>query len=589
MAEAHKIESILVADCGTALTKLSLVERVEDSYRFVAQANSQTTATEPWNDLSVGVVKAVQELETITGRQLYSRGRIVIPRRGLEGVDAFVVILSAVSPLRVVLAGLVREMSLESGRRAVTGSYATIEGTLSRESNGRGEAQVRSPQEVWARTVRDLNPDVVLLVGGVDGGARRPVLELAEAVALGASMLGEEERPAVLYAGNADLRPYVSKLLGDITHVVIADNVHPTADTEHLGPTQLALEEFYIEQRMEQAPGVEVMAEWSRLPFVPVATAFSRVVDFLWHREGNQDRGVLGVDVGAATTTMAVTFDSRPYVTVYEHGVTNGLTDWVEKHGLACLARWMPEELEPEVLQAMIHNFELQRHTVPQTTRELWLQLAIAREMLSATRRSAQPTWDVGEATMGDLRLMPRIDPILISGGGLVHTPRPGQALLTILDGLEPVGISTLLLDVNGAATAIGAVAGIKPLLAASALAAGSLVSLGTVISPVGHGRPGEVTMRIRIRYANGGELDVEAHYGEIEIWPLLAEERAIVEIRPSRRFDIGMGPGVGGKVEVLGGLLGLVVDARGRPLVLPENADVRRRLIKRWLWDVGG
>jgi hypothetical protein len=589
MAEAHKIESILIADCGTVLTKLSLVERVEGSYRFVAQAYSQTTAMEPWNDLSVGVVKAVQELESITGRHLYTRGRIAVPRHGLDGVDAFVVILSAVAPLRVLLAGLVREMSLESGRRAVTGSYARIEATLSRESNGRGEEQVRSPQEVWARTVRDLHPDVVLLVGGVDGGARRPVLELAEAVALGASMLEEEQRPAVLYAGNADLRPYVSKLLGDITRVVIADNVHPTADTEHLGPTQLALEEFYIEERLQQAPGVEVLSEWSRLPFVPVATAFSRVVDFLWHREGNRDRGVLGVDVGAATTTMAVTFSGRPYVTVYEHGVANGITEWVEKHGLERLARWIPEDLEPEVLRAMIHNIELQRYTVPQTTRELWVQLAIAREMLCAVRRSAQPTWDVGQASMGDSRLMPRIDPILISGGGVVHTPRPGQALLTILDGLEPVGITTLLLDVNQAATSIGAVAGIKPLLAASALEAGSLVSLGTVISPVGQGRPGEVTMRVRIHYTNGSELNVEAHYGEIEIWPLLAGERATLEIRPSRRFDIGMGPGEGGKVEVLGGLLGLVVDARGRPLVLPKNGDVRRRLLNRWLWDVGG
>jgi hypothetical protein len=589
MAEVHKIESVLVADCGTVLTKLSLMERVAGSYRFVAQATAQTTAAEPWNDLSVGVIKAAQEMEAITGRQLYSRGRIVVPRRGLEGVDAFVVILSAVAPLRVVLAGLVREMSLESGRRAVTGSYATIEAMLSRESNGRGGEQARSHQELWARTIRDLSPDVVLLVGGVDGGARRPVLELAEAVALGASMLEDEQRPTVLYSGNTALRPYVTKLLGDITRVVIADNVHPTADTEHLGPTQLALEELYIEERMRQAPGIEALSGWSHFPFVPVATAFSRVVDFLWHREGNQDRGVLGVDVGAATTTMAVTFAGRPYVTVYEHGVANGVTNWIETHGLGPLVRWIPEDIEPEVLQAMIHNLELQPHTVPQTTRELWLQLAIVREMLRATRHTAQPTWDVGDAATGDRRLMPRIDPILISGGALVHTARPGQALLTILDGLEPVGISTVLLDVNGAATAIGAVAGIKPLLATSALEAGSLVSLGTVISPVGQGRRGEVTMRIRIIYANGSELNVEAHYGEIEIWPLLSGERATLEIRPGRRFDIGMGPGEGGKVEVLGGLLGLVVDARGRPLTLPENSDTRRRLLNRWLWDVGG
>lgn len=581
--ETPNIESILVADCGSVATKLLLIERVDDSYRFVAQAEAQTTGNPPWHDLSVGVMKALQEMEEVTGRTLYARGRIPVPRRGLEGVDAFVVILSAVAPLRVVLAGLVREMSLESARRAASSTYTAIEAMLSREGS------LRSPQETWARTVRDIAPDVVLLVGGVDGGARRPVLELAEAIALGASMLEEGRRPAVLYAGNAQLRPYITRLLGDITQVVIADNVHPTADTEHLGPAQNALEDFYIEDRLRAAPGVESLSAWSRLPFVPAATAFSEVVGFLWHREGNADRGVLGVDVGAATTTVAATFEGRPYVTVYEHGVANGILDWIENHDLARLMRWIPEDIDEDELLSLLHQTELRPLTVPQNPRELWVELAVVREMLRSSLDLARPTWGVGHAAMDGDEIMPRIDPILISGGGIVHTPRAGQALLAVLDGLEPVGISTVLLDVNRAAPAIGAVAGINPLAAASTLEAGTLVSLGTVISPVGRARPGEVVMQMRIIYERGGELDVEARYGELEIWPLLAGQRATLEIRPNRRFDIGMGPGRGGKVDVLGGLVGLVVDARGRPLTLPSDPDQRRRTLNGWIWDVGG
>lgn len=583
MAEPNNIESILVADCGTVITKVLLIERVADSYRFIAQAEAQTTGGPPWNDLSVGVIQAVQRLTSTTGRTLYDRGRIIVPRHGREGVDAFVVTVSAVEPLRVILAGLVREMSLESGRRAATSTYATVEATLSREGS------LRSPQETWARTVRDLAPDVVLLVGGVDGGARRPVLELAEAVALAASMLNEDSRPTVVYAGNSALRSQVTKLLGDITRVIVADNVRPTADTEHLGPAQAALEELYIEERLHLAPGVESLSVWSRLPLVPVATAFTRVIDFLWHREGNADRGVLGVDVGAATTTLAATFGGRPYVSVYEHGVSNGLIEWVEQHGVDRIQRWLPEELDEGTLLSILHNTALRPATLPQTPQELWVELAVAREMIRTTLVSARPTWDVGDATMSAAHVMPRIDPILISGGGLVASPRPGHALLTILDGLQPVGISTLLLDANRVAPAIGAVAGLKPLAAASALEAGTLASLGTVISPVGQARPGDIVMRMRITYENGGELDVEARYGEIEIWPLLDGQRATLEVRPTRRFDIGMGPGQGGKVEVLGGMVGLVVDARGRPLRLPANPEQRRRLLHRWIWDVGG
>ncbi|HEY0070448.1 MAG TPA: hypothetical protein VGE04_10820, partial [Chloroflexia bacterium] len=35
---------------------------------------------------------------------------------------------------------------------------------------------------------------------------------------------------------------------------------------------------------------------------------------------------------------------------------------------------------------------------------------------------------------------------------------------------------------------------------------------------------------------------------------------------------------------EVKGGLVGLVIDARGRPLDLPEDGTVRRTMIRGWL-----
>lgn len=582
MAEEHVIESILVADCGTVFTKLLLFERVESGYRFVAQTETPTTLNPPWNDLSVGVVHAVEDLEKTTGRTLYGRGRLIIPQNGSDGVDAFVISLSAPEPLTLVLAGLVREMSLESARRAAAGAYTRIQAVLSREGS------LRSPQETWSRTVRDLSPDVVMLVGGVDGGARRPVMELADAVALAASMLEKDQRPTVLYAGNGILRQHISKLMGEITRVEIADNVHPTADTEHLGPAQAALERLYAEKRIRTAPGVETLSSWSRLPIVPTATAFSRVIDYLWHREGNADRGVLGIDIGASTTTVTATFNGLPYVTILPSGIAYGPLDLLKQQGSASLLRWLPEEMTEDELLAMVHNRELYPWTVPQEPRELWVDQAVAREMLRAALRIALPTWNVGEANVEE-GLTPRLDPILISGGGIVHMPRPGHALLTVLDGVQPVGISTILLDVNRAAPAIGAMAGVKPLAAASALDAGTLVSLGTAIAPVGKASPGEIVLRMRIVYEAGGELNVEARYGEIEVWPLLPGQRATVSLKPSHRFDVGFGPGRGGKVQAIGGLIGLVVDARGRPLMLPADPTRRRRQLHNWLWDVGG
>lgn len=582
MPDEQTIESILIADCGTVITKLLLLEQVEDSYRLIAQAETPTTLAPPWNDVSVGVLQAITEIEAVTSRALFLQGRLVTPRQGMDGVDAFVVILSAPDPLRVVLAGLVREMSLESARRTAMGTYSQIEAILSREGN------MRSPQELWARTIRDVGPDVILLVGGVEGGATRPVLELADAIALACSMLEKEHRPTVLYAGNSQLRARITKLMGDITQVEVTENVHPAINTEHLGPAQDVLESLYAKERLQTTPGVDSLQQWSRLPLLPTATAFSRVVDFLWHREGNHERGVLGVDIGAANTTVAATFEGRPYVTVFNKGVAYGAIAWIEEHGPESLLQWLPEEMTIEELLTMLYNRQFRPWTVPQEPRELWVEQAVAREMLRAALASALPTWAMGKAAQ-EPGMMPRLDPIVISGGGVVHQHRSGQALLTVLDGVQPMGISTILLDENRAAPALGAVAGIKPLAATSALDAGTLVPLGTVISPVGRAKRGDTILKVRITYDDGGQLAVEAHYGEIEIWPLLSGQHATLDLRPQRRFDIGLGPGHGGKVNAVGGRVGLVVDARGRPLQLPKNAERRQRLLNRWLWDVGG
>ncbi len=585
MPEETSIESILVADCGAVTTKVLLLERVEDQYRFIAQAETPTTLEAPWEDISAGVIEAIEEIEAIIGREFFLEGHLVTPREGLVGVDAFVAILSAADPLRLVLAGLVREMSLESAHRVAMGTYTTIETMLSREGS------LRSPEEAWAQSVRDIAPDAILLVGGVDGGASRPVMELADAIALGASMLESDQRPHLFYAGNSQLRSRITKLLGELTEVDVVDNVRPSADVEYLRPAQTLLEQEFIEQSLFRTPGTDTLAAWSNLALQPTAATFGQVVEFLWHRENNPDRGALGIDLGAASTTVMACFEGHLYPTVRGgEGFIHNSVDWVEMENVARIAYWMPEEIEIAKVQALLHNRTLQPLTVPQTLNDLWIEQAIAREMLQMALKVAKSTWKMGQAASREPELMPKLDPILISGGGIVNMPRPGHALLTVLDGVQPVGISTILLDIRRAAPALGAIAAIKPLAAASALDAGTLVSLGTVISPVGRGRSGDVILAMTIHYDDGSELSVEAHEGELEVWPLLPGQRATLELKPSRQIDVGLGgPGKGGKIQALGGLVGLVVDGRGRPLELPEAVEERRRLLRRWVWDVGG
>jgi hypothetical protein len=187
---------------------------------------------------------------------------------------------------------------------------------------------------------------------------------------------------------------------------------------------------------------------------------------------------------------------------------------------------------------------------------------------------------------------MPIFDPILLSGGALAGAPRPGQVALIALDAIQPIGISTLLLDRHGLAPVLGGVASLKPLATVETLDNGGIVNLATVVAPVGTARKGDMILKVRIEYEEGGALDVEVPYGSLEVLPLPPGQEAVLKLSPLRRyrFDVGLGgPGKGGRRRVRGGLVGLIIDARGRPLRLPRDPDERQAQVQQWLWDVGG
>src|SRR5690348_10614940 len=93
------INSILVADCGTVFTKVSLLGLVEGQYRLMARGEAPTTVNPPHNDITRGVIQAIREIEYITGHHFVSddpEGQIVSPEQpGGDGIDVFVATVSA--------------------------------------------------------------------------------------------------------------------------------------------------------------------------------------------------------------------------------------------------------------------------------------------------------------------------------------------------------------------------------------------------------------------------------------------------------------------------------------------------------------
>jgi hypothetical protein len=160
-----------------------------------------------------------------------------------------------------------------------------------------------------------------------------------------------------------------------------------------------------------------------------------------------------------------------------------------------------------------------------------------------------------------------------------------------LLDSIQPVGVSTVILDQNNLLPLLGAAASRNNILPVQVMESGAFLSIGTVIAPVVNTSYGTPILRAVLKYENGIEARVDLKYGSIETLPLASGEVGKLSVQLFKGADIGFGPGRMPKqsIFVTGGALGLVLDGRGRPLNLPTDAVRRRELIKKWSWTLGG
>jgi hypothetical protein len=213
----------------------------------------------------------------------------------------------------------------------------------------------------------------------------------------------------------------------------------------------------------------------------------------------------------------------------------------------------------------------------------MYVENALAREVLSKAMHEALASFPK-DANRLETNTLPTFDPIVVSGAVFTNAPSLAQSMLMILDALQPTGIQRILLDKNHLTPGLGAASSVSPALVSQLLLDPTvLLNLGFVISPVSKTRAGTQILKIRIQYQSGYETTVNIHQGNIRIIPIPAGQKARVYIDPLHRANIGFGPGKGTSIQVVGGHFGLVVDARGRPLELPQKLESRRNLLLKW------
>lgn len=575
--------SLLAVNVGATSTRAALFDVVEGQYRFIASGTAPSTAVAPFKDVSLGVVQAIINLQTITGKTLLDQNNLLITpvQSDGSGVDTFAATLSVGAALRAVVVGLLSDVSTQSAKRLAESTYQYVVDSFDLNDQRKPDEQIDA--------ILNSRPDVIILAGGTDGGASRSTQKILEAVGLACYLMPKEKRPAILFTGNQSLTGTVKETLQNLTPSLhFSPNIRPSLDTEDLAPAARELAQVYSDVRKRQLPGVDLLANWTGGRILPTAYAEGRIIRFLSQMSG-ETRGILGVDLGATATTIAAGFNGKLTLGVYpQFGLGENLPGLLQYTRLEDIMRWLHLDIAPSIVRDYLYQRSLYPGTIPVTKEDQAIGHAISRQVLHLAMKEAKQHFS-SEARLLQKELTPLFDPILAGGTALNDAPTPGQSLLLLLDSIQPVGMTSIILDPNNLLPLLGAASETNQLLPVQVLESGAFMSIGTVISVISSASYGTPVVRARLTYADGTDVRTEVKLGGLEILPLNMGQTARLTLQPLNRSDIGNGPGRNAAVQVVGGMMGVVIDARGRPLILPEDPVRRRELLKKWLWSVGG
>ncbi len=587
MAEA---ERIVATDCGSTTTKAILVERVDGEYRLRGRGEAPTTVEAPFDDVTVGVLNAVGELEELTGRRFLAEERVQTPAEGDVGADLYLSTSSAGGGLQMLVTGVVKTMTAESAQRAALGAGAIVIDVIAVDDGREDHERIER--------IRSIRPDMILMSGGTEGGTVQHLLDAAEMLVAAdpRPRLGRGFKLPVIYAGNSAAREGVREVLGERADLLMVDNLRPELERENLGPSGESIHRLFLEHVMAQAPGYDKLLAWANAPVMSTPRAVGEMVQ-LAAREERAD--VLAVDIGGATTDIFSVFGEQFNRTVSANlGLSYSVCNVLAEAGAEGIGRWMPAAMGGDELRNRLRNKMIRPTTIPQTVEDLLLEQAVAREALrlALAHHGALASGLKGlqqVRTMGDVFTqaaggetlvdMMALGLIVGSGGILSHAPRRGQAAMMMIDAFEPQGVTRLAVDSIFMMPQLGVLGSVLPEAAMEVFRRDCLVPLGTVIAPVGRARDGEVMLE----WEMGGEQG-DVRGGEVRRLPLGPGEKAQVELRPRRGMDVGAGKGKRWVGPVEGGVVGVVLDGRGRPLRLPEEEGERVRKLAEWMEAAG-
>jgi len=587
------------------------------------RGEAPTTVEAPFEDVTKGVLNAIMELEELAteyyktdaakNSKFYNKPRKFVENEQVlrkdpaketgDGCDIYISTSSAGGGLQMMVFGVVKGMTAESAQRAALGAGAIVMDTLAINDG-------RLPHEKIER-IRALRPDMILIAGETDQAKPKHVIGMAELVksARPTARLGLGYALPVIYAGNQRAQEEIKNILEKDTALSIVPNLRPTLEKENLRPASDKIHDLFMEHVMQQAPGYDKLMKWTDAPIMPTPGAVGLIINKI---AVMQNKNVVGVDIGGATTDVFSTFkledrDGKVHQkfnrTVSANlGMSYSVSNVLLEAGLDNIMRWVPFEMNEQELRNRIGNKMIRPTTIPQSKEDLDIEQAISREALRLSfiqhrafavgLKGIQQEKGISEAfasgsTSDSIVNMMKLDLLVGSGGVLSHAPLRSQSAHMLVDSFLPEGITELAVDSIFMMPQLGVLSEVKrpgcDQAAMEVFDKDCLIHLAISICPVGIAKDGKNVVRVKADLPDGTKLNEWITANQLLRYDLSHDDEVEFEIEPAAGFDIGEGKGKKIVKKLKGGVVGLIIDTRGRPFNLAKDTKNRVELLQKW------
>jgi len=282
--------NLLVFDVGSTYTKLTAFCLTQGELNFVARSQAPTTIA----DIEIGIVSARKSLEqsgveVAGGASIYSTS-------------------SAAGGLRMVALGYMPRVTAKAAKEVAMSAGARVLEIVSHEDLPEYRLQV----------LREIQPDIVLLAGGTDGGDQQSLLDNAHII------VQANIKAVIIIAGNKEAQGQAARIFDEhAVPYIRVPNVMPTIHELKVKPAREAIHEQFIKQ-ITLAKGLHKLVDIvSNKKVMPTPGAVLLGAELLaqgtFEQEGIGD--LIVVDIGGATTDIHSVLPDLEKLAIEEKGL----------------------------------------------------------------------------------------------------------------------------------------------------------------------------------------------------------------------------------------------------------------------------